>query len=350
MMSGLIALTWALQNEPESTTESNSIKKAESTVLELTGEELITPATSTGIENGLRYLASQQNPDGSMGSTLYHRNPAVVGLAGLAFLAEGSAPGRGRYGEHINRAVKFLIENTSDNGYINGGDSSTHAPMYGHGFAALFLAEVYGMSHEPQLRAKLSASIRLIINSQNREGGWRYEPEPNEADISVTVCQIMALRAARNAGIFVPKDTVDECIKYVVACQNQDGGFKYQIIRGSPSEFARSAAAVVAMQSAGVYEGRTIERGLRFVRMFRPDSGFLRHEAHYFYGHYYAAQAMWHAGGEHWNSWFPAVRDDIINRQLGDGSWADPYSHEYGTAMACIILQLPNGYLPIFQR
>jgi len=43
---------------------------------------------------------------------------------------------------------------------------------------------------------------RTIIESQNAEGGWRYNPRPFDADISVTVCQMMALRSAKNAGAF----------------------------------------------------------------------------------------------------------------------------------------------------
>src|SRR5207247_1569898 len=115
-----------------------------------------------------------------------------------------------------------------------------------------------------------------IVNSQNKDGGWRYRPVRSDADISVTVCQIMALRAARNAGIAVPKSTVDLCIKYVKQCQNPDGGFKYQMIQGSPSEWPRSAAALVSLYSAGVYEGREIDRGLRYLMNFSPQGDVVR--------------------------------------------------------------------------
>ena len=46
---------------------------------------------------------------------------------------------------------------------------------------------------------RLAASIELIIAAQNPEGGWRYTPQPRDADVSVTVCQVMALRAAHKA-------------------------------------------------------------------------------------------------------------------------------------------------------
>jgi hypothetical protein len=59
---------------------------------------------------------------------------------------------------------------------------------------------------------------------------------------------------------------------------------------------------------------------------------------------------MWHAGGEHWRRWYPAIRDELLLRQRDDGAWMDSICQEYGTAMATIILQMPNNYLPIFQR
>ena len=37
----------------------------------------------------------------------------------------------------------------------------------------------------------------------------------------------MALAAARDAGIDVPKETIDRAIDYVKKSQNGDGGFRY---------------------------------------------------------------------------------------------------------------------------
>ena len=221
--------------------------------------------------------------------------------------------------------------------------------MYGHGFATLYLAEVYGMSPRDELRDKLSRAVELIVRTQNDEGGWRYQPRPEDADLSVTICQVMALRAARNAGIFVPRETIDRCVDYVNRSQNPDGGFRYMLSPG-PSAFPRSAAGVVALYSAGIYEGREVERGLEYLGQFVPNRNVLATDAHFFYGHYYAAQAMWQAGGPRWQRWYPAVRDVLVERQQPDGSWPDTICREYGTAMACIILQMPNNSVPIFQR
>lgn len=321
-----------------------------SPTVETSGLEFVTPSVQASIHRGLEFLAQNQHQDGSFGSgNLYRQNVAVSALAGMAFLAHGTTPGRGKYGRHVEKAVQFLLANTDPSGFINVERSSSHGPMYGHGFATLFLAEVYGMTRQAELREKLKLAVNLIVKTQNREGGWRYQPVRKEADLSVTVCQIMALRAARNAGISVPKSTVDLCVEYVRKSQNPDGGFKYQLTVGSQSLFPRSAAGLVALYNAGIYEGREIERGLTYLERSLPRGEMFRHEPHYFYGQYYAVQAMWHAGGERWRRWYPAIRDELVQRQSLDGSWADMnICNEYGTAMACIILQIPNNYLPIF--
>ena len=221
--------------------------------------------------------------------------------------------------------------------------------MYGHGFATLFLAEVYGMWPDDQVREKLKKAVRLIINTQNDEGGWRYRPERRDADISVTICQVMALRAARNAGIYVSNETIDRCTDYVKRCQNPDGGFTYQLPNGE-SRFPRTAAGVVALYSAGIYEGDEITRGLEYMMKHIPRSDARTLENHFFYGHYYGVQAMWQAGGDYWQRWYPAIRSLLLAQQTKDGSWFDQICPEYGTSMACLVLQMPNNYLPIFQR
>jgi hypothetical protein len=117
--------------------------------------------------------------------------------------------------------------------------------------------------------------------------------------------------------------------------------------QAGPSAFPRSAAGIVALYSAAEYEGKEIESGIAYLKQFMPET---RYGHHYFYGHYYAAQAMWIRGGEDWMTWYPAIRDELIRKQLAQGFWQDNVSHEYGTAMALIILQMPNNVLPIFQR
>src|SRR5271165_4673464 len=274
--------------------------------------EMLTPDTDKAIQSGLMWLAHSQNADGSFGTSTYRGNIAVTSLAGLAFMSDGSSPGRGPPGAQIDKALSYVMDNTSPSGFIAVASSSTHGPMYSHGFGALFLAEAYGMTHRPEIREKLQKAVRLIIDTQNNEGGWRYQPVRRDADLSVTICQINALRAARNAGLYVPKETVDACIRYVKQSE--------------------------------------IREGISYLRQYMREIKLGSRYSHYYYGHYYAAQAMWIRGGEDWNEWFPAIRTELIHRQSPAGYWTDSICNEYGTAMALIILQIPNNYLPIFQR
>lgn len=316
---------------------------------EKTAAEFMTREAQRAVDRGLQWLANAQHEDGAFGSGGYSRNVAVCGLAGLAMLSSGSTPGRGPYGAHVGRCLGYILEQCQDSGFIQESGSSTHGPMYGHGFATLFLAEVYGMTQRGDLREKLSKAVELIVNTQNEEGGWRYQPQRRDADISVTISQIMALRAARNAGFFVPNETVDRCVEYVKRSQNADGGFMY-MLQGGPSEFPRSAAGVVALYSAGIYEGTEIEKGLEYLMKFLPKGQDDSRTSHFYYGQYYGVQAMWHAGGQYWNRWYPAARDLLLQMQRDDGSWMDSICAEYGTSMALLVLLTPNNYLPIFQR
>lgn len=324
----------------------------------------ITPEADAAIQRGLAFLARTQAPGGAWMDG-QGPNIAVTGLAGLALMAGGHHPGRGTHGRAVSKALDFFLTrgNADPPGYLyGGGDIDNHGRMYEHGFGTLFLAELSGMlpgsERQRRLRDLLERALSVTLRSQNRDGGWRYLPRVSDADVSVTVAQLMALRAARNAGLFVPKAAVDRAVDYIRACQLPDGGFRYiKGVDAGGSGFARSAAAVVGLYCAGIYDDPAIRRGLRYLMQFVPSArqGLRdpRVERYYFYGHYYAALAMWTAGGDHWATWFPAIRDDLLLRaRTGPGNiWADfGHGNAYATAMACIILQLPNNYLPILQK
>jgi len=315
----------------------------------------IIPQLNDSILRGLDWLATQQNDEGSFGGGRYGRNVAITALACLAFMGDGSLPGRGPYGHIVHRGLEHVLESSTESGLI--ASPGTSGPMYGHGFATLFLGEVYGMTAgggdtvlSQRVHEALVKAVRLIERSQNADGGWRYNPVPFDADISVTICQVMALRSARNAGIEVSKETIDRAVEYVRLCQMPDGGFRYQLDAGT-SAWPRSAAGVASLYYAGIYEDQAIERGLRYLFESAFPGLTPPARAHYYYGHYYASQAMYLAGGRWWKQWWPAIRDELIGTQQNDGSWEDrAFGSPYATAMSLIILQMPKRYLPIFQK
>ena len=188
---------------------------------------LVNAATVRAAELGTRYLLRIQKPDGSWHSDAgkkvnetYRRftggidqaHVGVTALAVLALLAGGDMPGRGPHGKAMDRGIDFIMKNISGQGYI----SANKTRMYSHAFATLALAEIYGASRREKVREALSQAIEFTVKSQNATGGWRYVPFTNDSDMSITVCQVVALRAARNVGIKVPRQTIDRALRYVI--------------------------------------------------------------------------------------------------------------------------------------
>lgn len=314
---------------------------------EKSADELVTPETRKAIERGLGFLQRRQvktgKNRGAFGNNGMAAGVATSSMAGLAFMCSGSSPGQGRYGKSCDMCVEFVMNQVRDTGYIARRDNLVHENMYGHGFSMLFLSQAYGMTQKAKIGDKLRLAVDLTCKTQNNQGGWRYQPRKSDADLSITVCQIMGLRGARDAGIDVPDEVRNKCIDYVKRSQNQNGSFRYTM-SGGHTTLAMTAAGVTSLYSANIYEGENIDKALKYIKNAGVQSG-----GHFFYTNYYAVQAMWHAGGEYWNEWYPMIRDHLLNSQGGDGSWASSEAGPaFGAAMACIILQIPLNLVPVF--
>jgi hypothetical protein len=324
-------------------------------------KDLITKKTQKAIDAGLAYLVREQAADSSWGAGNFKGSVAVTSLAGLAFLSGEPRPGRppaidpnvGPYGKVMTKAVEFVLsrEDAGTSGFFRDA-TAAHGPMYGQGFAVLFLADAHGAIADKKLKTEvkeaLTRAVKLLIDSQNAQGGWRYQPRPQDADVSVTACQVAALRAARDAGIEVPQATIDKAADYVKSCQHpDDGGFRYQPV-GGPSGFARTAAGLTSLNRLGVKDGEPVDNAMNYLRKADMKSGEV--QIHYFYGHYYA-KAMWYAGDNEWQKWYPAIRDELLESRKGGDHWSQglPDPH-YSTAMALIILQTPHAHLPSLKR
>ncbi len=322
-------------------------------------DELVSAKTRSVIGQGLRYLASNQigegRSKGAFGNSGYAAGVAVTALSGLAFLCSGSTPVSGPYRANIRACTDFILRNVRDSGYISENDATRRfSNMYGHGYAMLYLSQVYGMSMRAEMEEKLAKAVKMTCEIQNRLGGWRYQPVINDADLSITICQVMALRAAHSAGFQVSNEVREKTVSYVDSCQNPDGSFHYTE-KGGRTTLALTAAGVVSYYSAGIYEGPKIDKALKWIYDHRPGkaSGQTVSPMNYYYAHYYAVQAMWHAQLQHpryWNAWYPLIRDELIEERRGrDGTWPDNrVGPEFGTAMSCIILQMPFNYVPVF--
>lgn len=327
---------------------------------------------------GLAYLKTTQDPvsGGWISDVGYkyaedykitrRRVPHVgtTSLALMAFLSGGHLPGRGPYGDVVARGLDFILGAVNpEDGFI----SHEGTRMYSHAFATLLLAEVYGMTHRTDVKEKLQQAVDLTVASQNDKGSWRYWPYAPDSDMSITVCQVMALRAARNVGIRVPKIVIDRAMKYVDRSAitsryagRHYGGFKYQDEVRSRTSFAVTAAGVATINHAGSYDNQLIAAGIGYLRREMPRFNLeFRNHYFYWYGHYYAAQVFFLAQdnprhADLWERWYwPTMAAEFLTTQnRANGSWvnAPGPGPSFATAVACIILQIRNEYLPIFHR
>lgn len=316
--------------------------------------ELVTNKSLASVRKGLDYLAEQQQSDGALGGTSDTGTypTAMTALAGMAFLASGNTTTRGPYADQVRGIADFLSQQSQPNGLIASG-SENGRPMYGHGFAMLFLGCVYGMETDPARRERIGdaveAGIRLTAMGQSNDGGWMYQPSQGDEG-SVTITQLQGLRAAHNAGFEVPEDCVNRAIRYLERCETADGGICYSLGSGGGTRPAITAAAACCLYSAGEYDSPLAESCLDYTLSHFKSQG-VNGFSHDFYGHFYAAQAFYQAGDEYWSDYFPKMRDRLIKQQAASGEWnGDSVGPVYGTSIACIVMQLPYRYLPIYQR
>ncbi len=318
----------------------------------------VTPEAQLAVRRGLDYLATTQADDGSWRNNDdgTHYPVSMTALAGMAFLAHGNTTTRGQYADNVKKAVRYIMRNARPDGLISSSNEFGGRSMYGHGFSMLFLACAYGMETDQRTRERMRAiiekGIEMTSRAQSPLGGWTYTPGAGDEG-SVTVTQMQALRAASNAGFTVPQSTVDKAVKYLEMCKATEGGIRYSYASGGGSRLAISAAAITCLYSAGEYDSPLAETCLKYVfeRMDAQRNQWSKGGGHDYYTHLYAAEAFYQAGDEYWDRYFPSAQKQLVGLQQKDGSWTgDGIGTTYGTALACVILQLPYKYLPIYQR
>jgi hypothetical protein len=340
----------------------------------LRAEEL-PKAYQASVDKGLAWLAQAQQRDGHWEAGGGAYPVAMTGMSGVALLLEGSTPREGKYANNIRRAMEWCMANTQTSGLISPLNGMGRGYMHDHGYALLFLAQCYGEEEDTdrrkQLEDVLTRAVLFTGKAQTSRGGWGYvsalESGGNDEG-SVTVTQVQALRACRNAGIVVPKEIIDRGMKYLKDCTAAGGGVTYTYSGGGERP-ALTAAAVACAFSVGDYNTPLVKRWLGYCRanLRQLGGGRMGHDE---YTQYYWAQCVYFLGEEGWAKLFPDAgdRDQVTwskyrkntfdflqSTQSGDGSWSGSGSWGqigpvYATSMSLTIMQLDKATLPLYQR
>jgi hypothetical protein len=307
------------------------------------------------IKNAIQFLAKSQNADGSW-SAGRGQDPAISGLAVMAFLSAGHVPGEGPYGKTVEKGVRAVLKMQHPNGLFAA--NSGHE-MYSHGICTLMLAECAGMTQGPladQVKKAVEKGISIILVAQRKgmspndpyRGGWRYRVAGIDADMSVTGWQMMALRAAKNLGCDIPPDAIDRAVDYVKRSQNPySGAFCYTPGGGETVPCTGTGILALAVCGKGLKKMPEAIKAGNYLMRTSPGGG-----GHFCYSIYYCSQAMFQLGGNYWEVFRPKMHQLLLRAQnQSTGAFQiDSHGPQYSTAMCILAMTVEYRFLPIYQR
>jgi prenyltransferase beta subunit len=328
------------------------------------------------IEKTLDWLAKQQNKDGSWSNLQRQSDVTCTAVAGLAFLMEGSTAGNGKYAENIRQAVAWMRQNcqegTDDGLFRPSAQEARFGYMAGQSYAVLFLAGA--LSREEKSEAKslearlarirqkemaepLKRAVQFIVKAQATSGGWGVitaRANQDYDDAGSTLQQILALRAARYAGIEVPKETMDKAYAYLAKITTPRGGMPFSSVRAGGERPGLTIAAFASTYGSDDVDANLLGKWLSYSQV---NIGALGQTQDYFHfavavhglGDSGYAKLFGKKGSELvWSK----SRSQLLGRFSPQGGvvfreWN--LSPVFGTAISLIALQLDNDYLPVYR-
>jgi hypothetical protein len=357
------------------------------------------------ILSGLVWLADHQDMDGRWdqnGFTKHCRktacggegtsqyDAAVTGLALLAFIRNGYTHKSGLFQDTVKAGLYWLVETQRKDGSIHvvtgktgelpgapeppedrSGDAESW--IYNHPIATLALCEAYAATKDPDLKGPAQKAVDFILVAQNPGLGWKYEPQDGRNDTSVTGWMVLALNAARSAGLEFQQSAFDGAVNWLDRATNTAGKTGYMrpgddgsVIRGVNEHYAKlptmtAVAAVCRIVCGQPQRDPKVIKGIDILMYNLPDWNWPKCDKVDMYYWYYGTLAAsmykppttnmqekpWHI------EWRKAVLEALLPNQrfdgCADGSW-DPVGkwgmvggRVYSTAICVLILRTLSG-------
>jgi len=320
------------------------------------------PAADAMIARGISFLLAQQSADGAFREADRHET-ALTSLSIMALTSAGHMPtDPTKEGEAVRKALAFVLQENrvTRDGYFGVADGSR---MYGHGITTLMLTEMLGMgadaAQDELIRQRCQAGVDVILRAQNARkkdpkfrGGWRYFPDSDDSNLSVSGWNIVALRSAHNDGLVVPKESIDAAVDFVKRCYHAERkAYAYSPTLNAPSRELTAAAVLIFMLTDHPDVPEIQPAAARWLQGAPPAN-----EPWLYYACYYVAQATNQLGGEPAERTRLGMEALLRKKQDPTGFWAAPAGREkdagriYCTTMAIMSLSVKHHYLPIYQK
>jgi len=290
-----------------------------------------TPQCEEAVVKGLQWIKSQQQPDGSWGST---NKASMTGLALLAYFGHCETPVSEEFGESCMQGIVYLVNlGVKNEGKLSTQLGDKHWP-YEHGIATYAMGEAATFCKDlkidvPSLAEVTTQAGQYIIDNQHESGGWEYAYEKDNdrgGDVSIAGWQIQALKACEHSKLKFRgmSGAINRGLAYLVKCQDEAGGFGYSNTdaSGGLDYHTLTGVGMLCHQmwgKGGVSQVRKAADYIKNKSKFDYNSEFCD-----LYGHYYESQAMMQRGGEDWKFYNEMFRDQVLNNQDVDGSWKIP--------------------------
>jgi hypothetical protein len=346
------------------------------------------PDVRETIRDGLKWLAEHQTKDGYWAGRANTSKTMPTAYAGLALLMQGSTLSEGPYAANLRTAVAWIEKNAQPNGSLLAADDPAERSqtMANHSAALLFLASAYHADEDEPRRKRLGklldAAVKFTADAQAKSGGWGIQPVPagtrDTATTRTTTSVLQSLYAARRSGIGVPREVTDRAVKYLEACTNADGALILSLrtataSRRDDSRPPETAVAAATALTSGEQKRPAVAGWVEYTRTHPPfvlaedfpqplarlGAVVLQHHLHVALtanalgedGHRYLAPEARESELLRWSDYRRRVFGYLKVAQNIDGTWPDATAGPaHATALALIILQLDNNYIPAFSR
>jgi len=199
------------------------------------------------------------------------------------------------------------------------------------------------------------------MQSQHKEGGWRYGPR-QAGDMSAVGWMFLAIRSGELAGLTIDKDPLTRAARFIDSCaagpdEARMSRYSYQP-EGQATPSVTAAGLLARQYLRWKKDMPALEAGVKYLMAHLPPESGTAVGGSYYY--YYATQVLHHMEGPDFDLWNHRMREHFIRCQEKTGHKAGSWSPEgvdwgkqggrlYATGMSILTLQVYYRHLPLYR-